>query len=448
MISHSSNLSTEEFYAMSRALEVHHTVFYSLWQMGKPCFVDDTETAYVRFNKEGNFIKFAINEEFWKKSSFTTKQFIICHEAMHVILNHGIRTLENFSIIANQALDIVVNHLIIKKFGIKREDIDNWKDLCWIDTLFKDHKEVKLDQNFEYYFNLLKKESKKNEQGDGDNGSSGVAGGIASGKTVDDHSKSFSPDATPCFDNVIDKLNEDLNPEEKESLKDMIEKHFQKNDGDGESGIGKGRGTEAGNSWKFMDEDPKKIVKKRKWETVIKKWASKYLISATKEREQWARVNRRFTFMQNSNFFIPSEMEVEEFNDEEKKITVHFFLDTSGSCAGLAPRFWKAANSLPDDKFNVKLFCFDTRVYEVEKEKKKLYGFGGTSFDIIEEYIQHHLKDRENKGKYPEAVFMITDGCGNDVRPQYPDRWHIFLTDDDKSCFPSNVRFFELKDYE
>lgn len=437
--------TNDEFYAMSRALEIHHSVFYAFWQMGKPCFVDDTDTAYVRFDQEGNFIKFAMNQKFWRKANFTTQQFIVCHEALHVILNHGARVRENRSIITNQALDIVVNHLIVNKFGINRDEIDNWKKLCWIDTLFPKRKDILQDGNFEYYYNLIKQEMKsKSGQGKGQGGSSGGESGgdqgESQGQIADDHDKSFVDGND--LEKVIEKLDENLNPEEKQSIKDMIEKHFQENTGEGSS---KSRGTAAGGGWKFM-EDPKKIQKKSKWETVIKKWVNNHIFVNAKDKEQWARVNRRFTFMQNSDFFIPSEMEVEDYDEKKIKIQVHFFLDTSGSCSGLASRFWKAANSLPEDRFDVKLFCFDTRVYKVDIEKKKLYGFGGTSFDIIENYIQAHLKESNNK--YPEAVFMITDGYGNNVRPQYPDRWHIFLTDDNKRCFPSNCRFFELKDYE
>jgi len=106
-----------------------------------------------------------------------------------------------------------------------------------------------------------------------------------------------------------------------------------------------------------------------------------------KDHEQWARVNRRFVGIASSmsNMFLPSEMEIEEKEEEKKKIKVVFFLDTSGSCQHLAERFFKAAKSLDSKKFDVELYCFDTRCYKTSLESGRLYGFGGTSFSILED---------------------------------------------------------------
>jgi hypothetical protein len=60
---------------------------------------------------------------------------------------------------------------------------------------------------------------------------------------------------------------------------------------------------------------------------------------------------------------------------------------------------------LPNEKFEVKMHCFDTKVYETTIESRRLYGFGGTSFDIIEDYIQSYIK--KNNLKYPEGVCEI-----------------------------------------
>jgi hypothetical protein len=105
--------------------------------------------------------------------------------------------------------------------------------------------------------------------------------------------------------------------------------------------------------------------------------------------------------------FLPSDMEIEDDNDEKTRIKVYFYLDTSGSCWGLKDRFFAAALSLPDDRFDIRLFCFDTTVQETTLESRKIYGGGGTSFSILEAHIQKEIKE---KGEYPEAVFVITDG--------------------------------------
>ena len=124
-------------------------------------------------------------------------------------------------------------------------------------------------------------------------------------------------------------------------------------------------------------------------------------------------------------------------------------LDTSGSCADLAPRFWRAANSLPKEKFNVHYYCFDTQVYKLKDSDinaGKLYGFGGTCFIAIENFIQKSIK-KEGK-KYPAAVFVLTDGYGTNVKPQDAKKWYWFLSEDNKSCIPKESHTFSLKDFE
>ena len=107
--------------------------------------------------------------------------------------------------------------------------------------------------------------------------------------------------------------------------------------------------------------------------------------------------------------FLPSEMEIDERDFEKTQIDVWFFLDTSGSCWNLKDRFFTAAASLPPERFNIRLFCFDTVVKETTLESKKVYGGGGTCFKILEEEIQKEIRQG---AEYPTGVFVITDGYG------------------------------------
>lgn len=107
---------------------------------------------------------------------------------------------------------------------------------------------------------------------------------------------------------------------------------------------------------------------------------------------------------------------------QEIKTEVWFFLDTSGSNANMADLFFGAAESLPADRYNIRLFCFDTEVYETYLETRAIYGsMGGTKFSILEEKI---LREE----KYPDAVFVFTDGYGEPIELRKPKRWHWFLT--------------------
>lgn len=93
------------------------------------------------------------------------------------------------------------------------------------------------------------------------------------------------------------------------------------------------------------------------------------------------------------------------------------------------------------------MFCFDTRVYETSLKTGKLYGFGGTSFYIIEDHIQKLII--EENIKYPKAVFIITDGWGSHVKPEQPDKWYWFITHPGSDSYiPEKSNIYKLENYE
>jgi predicted metal-dependent peptidase len=405
-------LNQNDWIKISSDLEDHHALFYEMWQLGRPNFTDDIPTAAVGFSKDGEFLDFFFNPEYWSALTPYERLFVISHECLHVILNHGLRTtLHEDHPRINFALDIVVNHLLVNAFGFERNRIRDEDTLCWTDTVFKDDPDlanIPTNESYEYYYQKIP-ESLKVEV-----------------FTVDDHSKLGSN-----AEKIIGKLNERLSNEEKETLKDVVEKHYEDSSrGDGQGG------------WMFVDNKP--VAIKRKWETVIHKWSLKYLKEGLDENDQWARIARRFEILP-SDIFLPSEME-DDAKDFDR-IPVHLYLDTSGSCVQYKNRFFRAALSLPKDRFLVKLFCFDTKVKETELTSKKIYGGGGTDFDIIEGNIQKVIK--ADNTKYPEAVFIISDGHGTDVNPEYPERWHWFLTNrGSRRYIHGKSKTYKLDDYE
>ena len=433
-------VSAEEWMALSMALEDHHSVFYKFWELGKPIFRKDIKTAGVVFNREDDSVFFYFNPDFWKALDFNTKLFVISHECLHAILNHGarIKDTENM-MLANKALDVVVNHTLVSSFGFDRDDIKDWQNYCWTETMFPDDKNIPSDQIFEYYYNKLKndpnhkgngkcsgKHAKPGEKGDGQ------CDGSCQPQTVDEHQ--LQDDTS----GLVDKLNEELTYDEKKDLKETVDKHFQPSPS-------KQAGTGTGGQWTFVPK--KKIVRKKKWETVIHKWYRKALRFMEIEIEQWVHEARRTALLAKGDMFMPSVMEVEDYTRVKCKLDVAFFLDTSGSCWHLGERFFTAAESIPPDRFNIRLFNFATAVQETDLKSRKMYGGGGTYFHIIEDYIQ---KEYIGKGKkYPKAVFVITDGWGDRVEPKHPGNWYVFLTEGgSKDCFPKDVKVFHLKDFE
>ena len=483
-------ITDDDFFRIAVSLEKKHALFYKVWEMGIPRVTREIDTAAVAFDKNGTKIDFMFNPDLWKKSDDYNKAFLVSHEALHVSLNHGARMKsalerkENMQLI-NMAADIVVNHALVEKFGFSRKKIDNAENYCWVDTVFgekgatgqtkkwlenqgaqfkKGEKETIPDDDkaFEYYFKLLKQKSEQFTQAAKDNGIQipGGSGGDGSGlmgepQTVDDHgpmSKSGSSEE------ICKELSERLGDEEKNDIKETIDKHYQheKKDGDKEGedgqdkqGGGRQAGTGGGGAWVFVDPKLLKVKKKKKWETIIKKWAQKYMRNDFRDVEQWARKHRRMTMLESGNMFLPCEMEVEDMYEDMEKIKVFFFMDTSGSCAGYKERFYKAANSLPPERFDLRCFCFDTSVKEMELKDNKMFNGGGTYFHIIEEKIQAIVA--KEKIKYPKAVFVLTDGYGDSVSPSMPERWFWFLTDGSMGygvTVPKDCKKFNLKDFE
>lgn len=421
-----NKISNEEWMEISHGLEPFHGVFYQVWQMGKPIFDETIDTACVQFDQQGNFIWFRFNPEFWSKLDFTNKLFVISHEALHIILNHGSRAKDAGinSRAANIAMDIVINHALTRSFGFNREDLIE-EAACWVDTVFKDRDPLPPDDDcFEYYYTLFEKVH-----------ADGFSGDSECPSTLDDH-EGFS---SSNFGKIIDALNQTLTQEEKDSLKSTITKHFQKEDENTTSQSQTPYGT---GTWTFAKIDT--VKKNRKWETVIKKWSRKYLIEDDIEIQQWTKTNRRMVLLP-KDLMLPTDVEFADLHHDKNKIDVWFFLDTSGSCYNLKDRFFAAAASLPDNRFKIRLFCFDTAVQETDIVSKKIYGGGGTSFKIIEQHIQMQIS-KENC-KYPE-VFVITDGWGDYVEPQFPIKWHWFLTENgSKNYLPKKSNIHELKDY-
>jgi hypothetical protein len=409
----SFRLSGEEWLAILRQLERFHAVFYKLWKIGMPVFTDQVETAAVHFKKGGDFVQFLFSPDYWLRCTAYERLFVICHEALHLILNHGVRTRDAADKHAtNIALDIVVNHLLVRSFGFERGRIRNWRELCWVDTVFRQPdgrltahqgRPIPDDECFEHYLALIEKLA-------GPTSTSGLPGADARVRTVDDHSGLGEVDTAE----VIAWVEEGLSDEEIRHFEGLIQPASQGSDG-------------AGGLWHVASG--KKAKQKRPWESVINQWVRKRLRQRLTEVEQWARPGRRLRLLP-GGLFLPSEAEADRVSERKGKLKVRLYLDTSASCWHLKDRFFAAALSIPKDRFEVKLFCFDTRVVPTDLEGRVMCGGGGTSFRIIEEDIQRAMtEDRAEgrQGEYPDAVFVMTDGYGDRVQPARPERWYWLI---------------------
>ena len=420
-----STLPISEFEDIAFKLETHHSIFYKLWEMGELVFDENTPTACVKFDKAGNYVSFHFNPKFWKEKTSYERLFIICHECLHVWLNHGLRTKNTeYPELVNTALDVVINHMLVDNFGFQRHKISDSKELCWIDTVFdKKDGDIKHDQTFEYYYNKLVDSPNTK---------------FVNCKLVDSHEHLDDVD----FDKIIDKLGEDLSKEEKNDISKTINKHRYNPEN-------KGRGESALNEWQQMSL-PSVIKKKKSWFNLIKKWTS-HKTKAYSDAEQWTKQNRRLSMFDTdsgSQLLLPSENE--DFFYDNDKVEMWLYLDVSGSCSGLKNDFYCASLTIPHDKIKMRTFCFDTTITEVNLKDKKLINGGGTSFSIIQNHLDREIKSNKN---HP-VIFVFTDGYGDNVNIKVPKMWHWFIDGGNwcinhaKSLTNKDCNFYDMSNFK
>lgn len=383
----------DEFMSLMQELSMYHSVFITLWKIGVPVFTEELPTAAVQFDKSGNCIQFMFNPVYWDSIDDYTRCFIVCHECLHVLLNHGARMKGCIPTLANYALDVAVNHMLVNSFQFERKRVMNADEFCWVDTVFP-NQNLPDDKNFEYYYNRLCKDSfipKSLQIVDGHDFLSGIPNKEA-----------------------LKDVAEYLTPDELQKLMEV----------DG------GKGTVG---------DP---LVAGKGDHIFKKKAPRYspiwskilkdieVNAVYKEDMQFVFKNRRMTFL-GGKFMIPTEYEKELRIVDKPDILL--FLDCSGSCANLKDMFFELAQTIDPKKFKVRLFARTTRVVELTKNSDGDYfvpnGVGGSDdFSCIERFIQKSISDNELK-RYP-VVIHITDGydCAmNMVRPQVPQNWYWFI---------------------
>lgn len=427
----------DSFNEVINVLEKHHGIFAQLCQIGKPRFTDEIPTAAIGFNEDGGFVEFAFNPDFYESLNTNERAAVVAHECLHVILNHGVRSKDmEFPELANIAMDIVVNEMLIKGFDFD-PSMNVFKTAMFHEKVFGDDRSVEKNREFEYYYEKLRNGKQFQNKAKGTNG----------GKPMDDHNK------LPGSKEISMEIEQALKGLSKEETKKLVDKLKKSGEKDGmdkdkenplnryENGKEKGDdryGKQAGTSGEFawITSIAKKRIL-RKWEKLVKK----YVIRAfnNKDVDQFIRENRRFSILSARDaFLLPSEYEAEEDNG---KIDVVFFMDISGSCAEISEKFFQSAKSIPQDKFKIDAYAFNTDIIPVDLKSDRFPSGGGTSFHQLEAHLQ-------TMKRYPSLVFVLTDGMGTTVEPEFPQKWHIFLTEDYKGCFPDTVNFHNFEDYE
>lgn len=433
--------SFEEEIEILNILSEHHTVFQTFFSISKPIFTEEIPTAAVGFNSSGKCIMMLINPKFWDSLNYYNKAFVIAHECLHIILNHGERgkhykNAKNVNI----AQDIVINEILVYGFGFNKFEIINWENFCFLETVFGldliSEKNIELHKTFDYYLKIIESLSLNSNQKlvdchQNEMKDFGLDGELS--KEIQDLLDEANKNSNEMIDNLEENLSEKISDSEKYEFAKDLGEELSKSKEAGNSSLGN-----------YIDIfNNKKQKKKGGWEKIVKKHVISLMKNEFVEKESWLTRDRKAMLL-DDDLFIQGVFEEE--SREKQKYDLVFFLDASGSCLNYSKRFFKLLKSIPEDKFKISAYSFDTNVYEIDLNGDKIKGSGGTSFQVINNEVENITKIRK---KHPDAIFVLSDGAGDRFTPSKPKLWHWILVPNSSTGFiPKESTCHNMKDFD
>lgn len=366
---------------LSRMRILYNHGFYGLLLMYMIYAVsEEIETACT----DGVRITFGI--DFLDSLSDSELDFVMMHEILHVVLQHCFRGDVEDPEAYNIAADIVVNSNIMLENGMKASSItlSKYGTSMHVAPNGKEGHEYTAEQ---VYAMLPKNLNKK-----GNNKSPGSAVGRAKKEISKEQHQPVR---------VWDDHSRWGKYEEDDTLRDVWVKRFE----DAAEAI---KIRDPSNARGLLPAFAERILKELKktqtdWRTILNDFIQEEVVDYS-----FTPPDRRFD---DSPFFLP------DFNGKEDRVEdILFMIDTSGSMSDdmIAAAYSEVKGAI--DQFNGKLKgwlgFFDAAIikpqpFSDENEFKtiKPAGGGGTDFQIIFEYVFHHMSD-----KLPASIIILSDG--------------------------------------
>jgi len=370
-----------------------------LSKLGLPKIESKIPTAGVAWDEEHKKILFMFNEDFFNSLNDEQLAFVLAHEISHVMFFHIFtmkeeankikaktnddkKEIDKFLRKFNIAMDCVVNDSLLHYYKMERCFAEGkavyGKETVGIDCHDLTAREVyqilpeDIDQQIDIENHFW--ETFFDENGN--------------------LRKEFSKSLKDLIENNLN--NSCLSDKERFFVEDM--KESMKNAARHDSNI-------AGNVPMNKFRSIMRANNTIKWDFVLSEF-----VDTKKIIDTWNRPNKNL--MQ----FYPDVL-LPHWKDQEKQ-KIFCAIDASGSIDYKAFSLFVNILKNSPKHIEVEAISFDTNCYPYDIENgENPRGGGGTCFNIIENYIQQNLK------KYPRAVFVLTDGHGSIVNPQYPARW-------------------------
>lgn len=385
---------------LSRMRILYNHGFYGLLLMHMIYAVsEEIETACT----DGVRITFGI--DFLDSLSDSELDFVMMHEILHVVLQHCFRGDVEDPEAYNIAADIVVNSNIMLENGLKASSItlSKYGIAMHVAPDGKEGHEYTAEQ---VYAMLPKNLNKK-----GNNKSLGSAVGRAKKENKKGNNKSPGSAVGRAKKEISKEQHQPVQVwddhsqwgkyEEDDTLRDVWLKRFE----DAAEAI---EIRDPSNARGLLPAFAERILKELKksqtdWHTILNDFVQEEVVDYS-----FSPPDRRFD---DSPFFLP------DFNGKEDMVEdILFMIDTSGSMSDdmIAAAYSEVKGAI--DQFNGKLKgwlgFFDAAIikpqpFSDENEFKiiKPAGGGGTDFQIIFEYVFHHMSD-----KLPASIIILSDG--------------------------------------
>ena len=385
---------------LSRMRILYNHGFYGLLLMHMIYAVsEEIETACT----DGVRITFGI--DFLDSLSDSELDFVMMHEILHVVLQHCFRGDVEDPEAYNIAADIVVNSNIMLENGMKASSItlSKYGTSMHVAPDGKEGHEYTAEQ---VYVMLPKNLNKK-----GNNKSPGSAVGGAKKENKKGNNKSPGSAVGRAKIEISKEQHQPVRVwddhsrwgkyEEDDTLRDVWVKRFE----DAAEAI---KIRDPSNARGLLHAFAERILKELKktqtdWRTILNDFIQEEVVDYS-----FTPPDRRFD---DSPFFLP------DFNGKEDRVEdILFMIDTSGSMSDdmIAAAYSEVKGAI--DQFNGKLKgwlgFFDAAIikpqpFSDENEFKiiKPAGGGGTDFQIIFEYVFHHMSD-----KLPASIIILSDG--------------------------------------
>lgn len=393
---------------LSRMRILYNHGFYGLLLMHMIYAVsEEIETACT----DGVRITFGI--DFLDSLSDSELDFVMMHEILHVVLQHCFRGDVEDPEAYNIAADIVVNSNIMLENGMKASSItlSKYGTSMHVAPDGKEGHEYTAEQVYVMLPKNLNKKGNNNLNKKGNNKSPGSAVGGAKKENKKGNNKSPGSAVGRAKKEISKEQHQPVRVwddhsrwgkyEEDDTLRDVWVKRFE----DAAEAI---KIRDPSNARGLLPAFAERILKELKktqtdWRTILNDFIQEEVVDYS-----FAPPDRRFD---DSPFFLP------DFNGKEDRVEdILFMIDTSGSMSDdmIAAAYSEVKGAI--DQFNGKLKgwlgFFDAAIikpqpFSDENEFKtiKPAGGGGTDFQIIFEYVFHHMSD-----KLPASIIILSDG--------------------------------------